>query len=263
MKFIYIHTLKRKLKVSKKYSRLYLNLTLFLLNIALVNLITNKIIRNSNNHDSIIRLVIQGGGDQKILSDVFYQKPFAVYVNDRYDSWCDKRCNLGSGENDVTLKFNDDIDSCEYMFEYLDNITEVDLSDFDASKVTSMYRMFYGCSNLTKIKFGNINTQSLKDMESLFEGCSKLISVDLSKFDTSKVTTMNSMFYEWLNLVEINLGNIDTSSLENMEYLFCDCSKLVSIDISNFNTSKVTTMFCLFCYSKKLENINLGNINMK
>ena len=54
------------------------------------------------------------------------------------------------------------------MFDGLDNIKEIDISDFDASKVTSMKYMFNGCKNLEKINFGNIKTSLVTNMENLF-----------------------------------------------------------------------------------------------
>ena len=50
------------------------------------------------------------------------------------------------------------------MFNSLNNIIEIDLSNFDVSQVTTMYFMLNGCSNLEKINFGKINTSSLKNL---------------------------------------------------------------------------------------------------
>ena len=50
------------------------------------------------------------------------------------------------------------------MFYFVENIIEIDLSNFDASNVKTMQYMFFGCSNLEKIEFGNINTPSLEDI---------------------------------------------------------------------------------------------------
>ena len=44
------------------------------------------------------------------------------------------------------------------MFKDLQNISEIDLSNFDASQITGMHGMFKGCSNLTSVILSNSNT---------------------------------------------------------------------------------------------------------
>ena len=117
--------------------------------------------------NSEIHLVIQGSGQQKLLSDYFFtyiQQPSEVLVNGVKDDSCSKTCNLEGDRNNITLRFNTQIESCYGMFDGLKNITEIDLSNFDASKVADMGYMFNYCSNLEKIEFGNINTHSLEDI---------------------------------------------------------------------------------------------------
>ena len=115
--------------------------------------------------NSEIHLVIQGSGEQQLLNDWYFRnikQPSEVLVNGVKADSCSKTCNLVGDRNNITLKFDTQIESCKSMFENLKNIIEIDLSNFDASKVTNMRGMFDGCSNLEKIEFGNINTPSLK-----------------------------------------------------------------------------------------------------
>ena len=140
--------------------------------------------------NSEIHLVIQGNGEQKLLNDIYFtnfKRPSEVLVNGVKDDSCSKTCNLEGDRNNITLKFDTQIEPCNSMFELLTNIIEIDLSNFDASKVRNMRWMFYSCSNLKKIEFGNINTPSLENMAGMFQGFSKLKLVDLSNLDTSKV----------------------------------------------------------------------------
>ena len=113
---------------------------------------------------SEIRLVIQGNGVQKLLNDYYFHiEPSEVLVNGKKDDSCSKTCNLKGDKNNITLRFNTSISSCDGMFYGLKNIIEIDLSDFDASNSKTMSWMFFGCSNLEKIEFGNINTPSLEN----------------------------------------------------------------------------------------------------
>ena len=113
--------------------------------------------------NSEIHLVIQGSGKQKLLDDLYSGvEPSEVLVNGVKDDSCSKTCNLEGDRNNITLKFDTQIESYYLMFSGLKNIIEIDLSNFDASNVRTMQYMFFDCSNLEKIEFGNINTPSLE-----------------------------------------------------------------------------------------------------
>ena len=203
---------------------------IFLLNIALIN----SSFRNLFNHYSEIHLVIRGNGTQNLLSDKSYIIPSKVHVNGVIDSSCNKTCYLKENKNSITLIFENKIKSCEDLFYNLSNITEIDLSNFDTSEVTSMSNMFSYCINLTKIKFGNMITSSVQNMNRMFYGCSKLMTIDLSKFDTSKVTSMDFMFAGCSNLVYLDLSNFIFSNIETFEYMFQYCNLLIYLNLLNF-----------------------------
>ena len=97
---------------------------------------------------SKIYLIMGGSGNQKILNETFYLDPAMVYVNNDPKSSCKKSCEISTSPYKVELNFEDGINSTENMFYGLDNIIEADLSQFDASKVTSMNSMFKDCGNL-------------------------------------------------------------------------------------------------------------------
>ena len=52
----------------------------------------------------------------------------------------------------VTIIFRDPLYSCENMFRNMENLLEVDLSNFDSSQVTFMKFMFSGCTKLRALK---------------------------------------------------------------------------------------------------------------
>ena len=54
---------------------------------------------------------------------------------------------LNNKTNNVTLVWNDSFETCDYLFYSLNSIIEIDLSEFNTSKVKSMYFMFYNCTN--------------------------------------------------------------------------------------------------------------------
>ena len=116
-------------------------------------------------NQSEIKLVIKGGeGANYFLNNTFYKNASEVFVKDNQIDSNINPYNFNNGLNNVTIKFDDDITSCKNMFSGLNNIIEIDLSNFDTSKVTDMDSMFYMCTNLENINFGNINTSLVINM---------------------------------------------------------------------------------------------------
>ena len=141
------------------------------------------------------------------------------------------------------------------------NILELDLSNFDTSKVTNMYAMFNGMSNLTTLNLSNFDTSKVTKMWAMFDGMSNLTTLNLSNFDTSKVTDMQYMFYGMSNLTSLNLSSFNTSQVTDMSWMFKGVSNLATLDLSNFDTSKVTNMHAMFNVMSNLTTLNLSNFN--
>ena len=258
--------------------------------ISLINCLLAKKVFNyrSLNNDNIIKLIINDGGIQKILGSKVF--PDEVYLNGKLTSLSNSgliSINKNNKRNEITLVWKKKLYSCENLFETCFNIAEIDLSNFDASEVTSMVGMFLECSKLEYINFGNINTSSVTNMSMMFMHCyeltelnlrmfktSKLISMefmfyedynifvlDISSFDASQVTSMKCLFYGMEALLNIDLSNMNTSKVTNMDLLFGSCTSLVEIDVSSLNTSKVETMNGMFTLCKVLKEINLTNFD--
>ena len=130
-----------------------------------------------------------------------------------------------------------------------------------ASKVTTMYDMFYGCSNLTGIDLSSFDTSKVDIMTNMFSDCNKLTSLNLSNFDDSKATGMVKMFYKCESLEFLDITNFKTKSVEKMNQMFDGCKSLISLDISHFDTSSVINMNNMFNNCKSLELLNLTNFN--
>ena len=141
------------------------------------------------------------------------------------------------------------------------NILEIDLSNFDTSKVTDMGLMFYGMSNLTTLDLSNFDTSKVTDMSLMFHGMRDLSALNLSSFNTSQVTDMHNMFYGTSNLTTLNVSNFDTSKVTDMGLMFYGMSNLTTLDLSNFDTSKVTNMGNMFSSMTNLTSLNLSSFN--
>ena len=142
-----------------------------------------------------------------------------------------------------------------------ENILEMDLSNFDTSKVTNMRGMFYEMRHLTSLNLSNFDTSKVTDMSEMFEKMYNLTSLNLSSFNTSKVTNMTGMFSYMSNLTTLNLSNFDTSRVTDMSDMFLCIYNLTTLDLSSFNTSKVTDMRSMFYGMRSLTTLNLSNFD--
>ena len=224
---------------------------------------SKKHVRIMPNYNSEIYLTINGNGNQNVLSSSFYIDPSDVIVNGvSKKGVCNKICELEDDVNSITLVFEEDITTCENMFNGLSNIKEINLSNFDTSKVTSMESMFDSCINLEKIIFGNINTSSVNNMIRVFASCQSLKSVDLSNFDTSEVLSMSEMFSRCGSLRIIDASSFRTPKVQNLVDIFAYCKQLITVNVSNFDTSNVVLFQGMFYACDNLRFVDLSNFNI-
>ena len=231
--------------------------------IIIINIIVTESLRNEKfNKLNEIKIKIFGKGEQNILSSEFSNPPSEVLVNGNLTSISqNKISNLESDVNIITMKWNDKINSCVSMFDSLTNLKEVDLSNFDATEITTMMNMFYDCSNLESVNFNNIKTPSLVNIASIFSQCISLLSVDLSSLNTTSVINMASMFWGCTSLISVNLTNLNTSKVKEIQYLFSSCISLESVDLSGFDISAVTNMGFMFFNCSSLTSLDLSKFN--
>lgn len=150
------------------------------------------------------------------------------------------------------------------MFHSLVNLTSLDVSSFDTSKVRGMGNMFFGDEKLTLLDLSNFDTQNLTNMDKMFYGMSNLASLNIGSFDTSKVTNMDSLFYGMVNIENINVSNFDTRNVTNMNHMFSSMHKLKQLQLpATFDTSSVTDMGYMFYNSKSLTSLDVSMFNTK
>ena len=210
-----------------------------------------------------INLVIKGKGQSYFLNSSFYLEPKEVIINGETKTNVKKIFNFEKDYNNVTIIYEDKLNSCENMFNGITNITEIDLTEFDTSEVTNMDFMFNQSINLEKITFGNINTSKVESMSWLFQNCIRLKSINISNFDTSSVKNMDGIFRYMETITSIDVSKFNTQNVENMFDMFGYCYKLTSINVSNFNTSKVTNMQGMFFHDYELKYVDLSNFDTR
>ena len=227
-----------------------------------------------NSNYSYITLKVKGTGRKFIYGSfefcriTYYEHfqaffPDEVYLNG--EKVPDKSCRVQLNQTDNIVKLvwkTNNINSTQCLFYNCPDITEIDLSNFDSSKVAKMDNMFFECSKLQSINFGNFNTSNVIQIFSMFEGCSSLTSLNLSYFNMSKVESMDYMFYNCSSLISFDLSSFNTSKTKNFANMFQYCSALKSLDLSNFYISQGAEITEMFNKCLHLEYINLENSNI-
>ena len=217
---------------------------------------------------SYINLKTMGSRDIKVYSDEYKgDKPDVIIINNKINLTKNEIRNThnfensGNNINNITLIWNNPLNSTSQMFRRCDNIIEINFSNFDASSVTDMFFMVYYCKSLISLDFSNFNTSSVKNMGGMFEYSYRLYSLNLSSFDTSSVTYMGGMFEYCESLNFLDLSSFDTSIVTTMRSMFYRCLALYSLDLSNFNTNDVVGMSWMFYQCSSLNYLDLLNFD--
>ena len=249
-------------KLLFKYkTNFYLLLIIFFV-INFIPLYLSKKIRKLNLLNEI-SLSIKGTGNQSILEKDFKTKPDEIYINGKSQDYINIFYNLEEEINNITMIWNNQLTSCYEMFKNLSNITVIDFSKFDSTKIVNADRMFYGCTSLNSLDLTNFYTSSINSMAGMFYNCSSLISLNLSIFNTSLVVNMQEMFRDCSSLISLDLTNFNTSLVQYMGIMFYRCIHLIYLDISSFKTSKATNMDQMFYGCSSLISLNLSSFNIK
>jgi len=210
---------------------------------------------------SKIALKVNKIGMQFILNKSFRTLPNKILVNGKEIDKVDSQINLTEANSLIELFWNEPITNCHGMFEEMVNISEINFTDFDTSKVTDMSNMFMSCESLEELDLSSFNTSNVIDMSKMFSKCENLKKLEISNFKTEKVTNMERMFEFCMSLEYLDIHNFNTISVTNMDYMFRSCSNLDNLDLSKFNTSSVKSMMAMFAGCLSLNTLNLTYFN--
>ncbi|MDO4903918.1 MAG: BspA family leucine-rich repeat surface protein, partial [Limosilactobacillus sp.] len=154
------------------------------------------------------------------------------------------------------------VTSYKSMFERDLSLVSLDVSSFDTTAATDMHDMFGSCEALTELDISNFNTANVTNMMGMFTLCQSLTNIkwNPATFVTSKVTNMSIMFSSCSRLESLDLSNFDTSSVENMQSMFANCTALSKLDLSSFNYSKVNNINSIFSFCRNLGFVDLKTI---
>lgn len=181
------------------------------------------------------------GGDDFTLSDASY-----LFYN-----------GARLSEKDALMVRLKDLTTTSNMFQGCSDMTSIDVSGLDTSKVVDMSAMFANCNNLSALDVSGFDVGSVQKMGSMFTGCSNLTELDVGDWDTSALTLMTTMFAACSKLSTLNVSGWDTGGVTNMDRMFRGCSSLTHIDVSKWDTSNVTSMQYMFENCSSLVSVDL------
>lgn len=102
-------------------------------------------------------------------------------------------------------------------------------------------KVFNGCSNLTELNVSNWDTSNITTFTSFALGCTNLQSLDVSNWDTSNVTNFNSFARSCTSLTTLTVGNaFDNTIATSFQNAFLNCAlNQSSVDaiLVSFNTA--------------------------
>ena len=247
-------------KISLNYS-IFLSFIIFIVFPEVI--LSKSILRRKLSLDSEITMIINGNGDQKILNELFPNLPTEIYVNNEPREISTTVKNLTYYENEIKMKWNYSLTSCESMFKGLKNVIKMDFSKFDTSHVENMNSMFKDCSSLTSLDLSNFKSPVIKTMSSMFYSCYSLEYLNLDNFDSTHVESMQATFYNCSFLTSLNLSSFYTPRLKYVNSIFRDCASLKYLSMENFNTSLITNMYLFFYNCSSLTSLDVSNFNTK
>ena len=180
--------------------------------------------------------------------------------SDKVDSEAIKKIVLAGkvvAPEDSAYLFSSDLTGSKY----LNNLTEIEgLNQLDTSNVTNMREMFKEMSNLTSLDVSSFDTSKVTDMSYMFYR-NGVTSLDVSGFDTSKVTVMSYMFLGMKNITNLDVNGWNTSNVTSMYGMFSGMSSVTSLDVSGFDTCNVTTMREMFREMGNLTSLDLSGFD--
>ena len=135
-----------------------------------------------------------------------------------------------------------------------------DISHWDTSSVTNMWRLFYQTSKFNQ-DIGDWDVSKVMNMQGVFDEATAF-NQDIGDWNVSKVTKMHNMFNNALAFNQ-DIGDWTVSSVERMDGMF-DGATAFNQDIGDWDVSKVTDMSYMFhdstAFNQDIGDWNVGNV---
>lgn len=136
-------------------------------------------------------------------------------------------------------------EDASYMFAGT-RFTTINTSGFDTSNTLNMSYMFYNMENLSSINVSDFDMKWCKDVSYMLAGLD-LTTIDVSGWNTRNIESMAGLFSGDSSLTEVvGINTVTTRKITNMSKMFYGCSGLRSLNLSGFNTENVIRFDMMF-----------------
>lgn len=147
------------------------------------------------------------------------------------------------------------------MLYHCEQLTSIEATNLDTSKVTNMTLFFDGCTSLTSVDASGWEMGNVTNISQMFNGCAALAALNVSEWNVGNVLRMNYTFGQCQSLQEIDVSRWNVGNVVNMGGTFANCSQLTALDVANWNTARVTDMSSMFYGCSALQRIDTTGWN--
>ncbi|MCM1267071.1 MAG: BspA family leucine-rich repeat surface protein [Bacteroidales bacterium] len=175
-----------------------------------------------------------------------------------YPPWCSDQVKTA----EIKIR---DITCLHHLLAGCTNLTSVDLSGLDSSKLIDMCGMFEDCKSLKEVT-GGFHTENAKYMRGMFLGCSSLEEIDLGSIPMEQAKDMTRMFAECRSLKSVRLGDLGSQENPvNCVEMFAWCTGLEYAELGNISLqgySPQGNLAGLFDHCTKLREVEIGVVHV-
>ncbi len=139
----------------------------------------------------------------------------------------------------------------------ISDISQLNIADWDVSKVTSLTYVFSKDNNLKYIPVGKWDVSNVTDFSYTFYLSPSFENLPVSNWDVSSATTMRGMFWG-TGVKTLDVSTWDTSNVDTFYAMFDAMSNLETLDISNFDTTNATDVQAMLKNDTNLWKLTLG-----
>ena len=171
--------------------------------------------------------------------------------------------NVSNWDVSKVTTFKSMFSGSSYGERYL-QVTTLDVSNWDVSSATDMGWMFYGNRLLTTLDVSNWNVSKVTNFHHMFAWCTNLVLNDkVSNWDVRSGIHFNAMFHSNRN-THLDLSSWNVSNCQNFGQMFERNWCLEKIDgLANWNTSNGQSFYSMFYGCNALKELDLSSFDTR
>jgi len=148
------------------------------------------------------------------------------------------------------------------MFSDMPNLESFDGRNFDTSRMTNAYRLFYASYNKSKLTYlnaSNWDVSSLQNARDMFYGLTELPVLDVSRWNVVKLSDAGYMFKGMQSVTILDTSGWRPKSLSDTHGMFYGVSSVRRLDAIGWDVSHVRNFAQMYYGMTALEYLNMPN----